>query len=250
MRTTLRLALGLFLWTAAAVAANKPMSVPANDPAPARIKAALEHAFDDVKIAQIRPAPWPGMYEVVTDTEIAYANADGTLLFSGHVIDIASKQDLTVKSWNAVNSIDFPSLPLELAIKTVKGDGSRTLAVFADPLCPFCKQLEGELAQINNVTIYTFLYPLETLHPGATEKAKQIWCSADRSVAWTQWMLKQSAVDEKTNCDTRALLTIRGLGEELKVTATPTLFFRDGHRFSGTLAKSDIEQQLSLVAAR
>jgi hypothetical protein len=56
--------------------------------------------------------------------------------------------------------IDFNGLPLEHAIKTVRGDGARQLAVFSDPDCPYCLVLEREtLSKIDNVTIYTFLYP-------------------------------------------------------------------------------------------
>jgi thiol:disulfide interchange protein DsbC len=237
----------LGLMVSAACAAVTPPTPGSDDAAGARIKSRIEAAFSDVKIVKVQPAPWPGMYEIVTDNEIVYTNADASLLFAGRVIDVASKQDLSVKSWNAANAIDFASLPLDLAIKRVKGDGSRTLAVFADPLCPYCQQLEGELDHLDNLTVYTFLYPLESLHPGATQKARQIWCSSDRASTWTSWMLKNTEPQAGAACNTQGLLTLRGLGEELKITATPTLFFSNGRRVSGALAGRELEQQLALA---
>jgi thiol:disulfide interchange protein DsbC len=242
--------IALFGIVMSAVCTAAPAPSPRGDAVDARIRSRIEAAFNDVKIVKVQQAPWPGMYEIVTDSEIVYTNADASLLFAGRIIDVASKQDLTVRSWNAANAIDFASLPLDLAIKTVRGDGSRTLAVFADPLCPFCQQLEGELDHVDNVTVYTFLFPLESLHPGATQKARQIWCSSDRASTWASWMLKNTEPQAGTACNTQGLLTLRGLGEELKITATPMLFFSDGRRVSGALSNSELAQQLALVAKK
>lgn len=37
--------------------------------------------------------------------------------------------------------------------------------------------LSRELSRIDNLTMYVLLYPLESIHPGATEKSIRIWCS-------------------------------------------------------------------------
>ncbi len=145
------------------------------------IKSRIEAAFPEVHVDKVRPAPWAGLYEVLTDSELVYTTADAGIVFSGNVVDLKTKQNLTRDRFNELRSIEWNSLPLELAVKTVKGDGSRQLAIFADPLCPYCQQLETQLQGITNTTIYLFVYPLESVHPGATEKARQIWCAADRS---------------------------------------------------------------------
>ena len=58
--------------------------------------------------------------------------------------------------------VDFASLPFDHAIMTVQGNGSRKLAVFADPYCPYCRTLERRLSELSDVTIYTFLFPILT----------------------------------------------------------------------------------------
>ncbi|MGH8208526.1 MAG: DsbC family protein, partial [Steroidobacteraceae bacterium] len=157
----------------------------------AKIRATLHERVPELQIEAIHKGPLPGLYELNTGAELLYTNDTGTLIFAGRIIDTKSREDLTAQRWSALNAIDFNSLPFDLAIKTIRGDGSRKLAVFADPLCPYCRQLEQEMQGVTNVTIYTFLFPLETIHPGASVKAVEIWCSKDRSAAWSKWMLQK-----------------------------------------------------------
>lgn len=68
-----------------------------------------------------------------------------------------SLQDLTRARVDELASIRFADLPLKMAIKTVKGDGKRVMAVFEDPNCPYCRKLHETMRGIDNVTVYTFL---------------------------------------------------------------------------------------------
>lgn len=208
-----------------------------------KIRATLQSRFPDVKIDSIRPAPIDGLYEVVTSGQIAYVNKDASRLFSGNILDTATKEDLTTKRWNELHKIDFDSLPLEKSIKIVKGDGSRKLAVFADPLCPYCVKLEKELQSIDNVVIYTFLYPLENLHQGATTAARKIWCSKDRAASWQKWMLEH-VEPEASSCADDVVLPLQVLGEKLKINSTPTLIFADGMRNPGFVTAAEIQAAL------
>ena len=97
--------------------------------------------------------------------------------------------------------IPFDDLPLDLAVKRVKGKGERKMAIFTDPDCPFCKRIEGDLAKVDNVTIYMFLFPIDSLHPKAADKAKRIWCSPDRIKAWDDYMQKGITPTAAPSCD-------------------------------------------------
>jgi thiol:disulfide interchange protein DsbC len=232
----------LLLWSA--VAATSVMAADVSNPA-THIKEKLEAHFDGAKVEKVQPAPWPGLYEVVTNGDVVYVNEQATLLFSGRILDIDSKQDLTTKRWNALHPADIGKLPLELAIKTVHGAGSRQLFIFADPFCPYCRQLEQQLADVDDVTIYTFLFPLEDIHPGATRQAAKIWCSTDRAGTWSDWMLRQAQPLGANNCDPRALTSTHELGMTLVINSTPTLFFADGHRVGGAISKERLEKEFS-----
>lgn len=210
----------------------------------AKIRATLHERIPDLRVESIHKSPLPGLYELYTGAELFYGNDTGTLIFVGKIVDTQSREDLTAARWNELSAIDFSSLPLDLAIKTVRGDGSRKVAVFADPFCPYCRQLEQELQGVTNVTVYTFLFPLEAIHPGASVKAVDIWCSKDRSGAWAKWMLQKTDPGD-TRCTGAPIDKLQALGGKLRVDSTPTLFTADGKRTRGAIKHNEIEQLLA-----
>jgi thiol:disulfide interchange protein DsbC len=161
----------------------------------------------------------------------------------GHLYDMKEQMDLTAQRLDEINKINVSALPLSDAIKTVKGDGSRTLYVFSDPDCPFCKQLEKELTRLDNVTIYTFLYPLVGLHPDAKRKAETIWCAKDRAKAWDDFMATGKLPDDVNKCDNPVERNIR-LGGSLGLNGTPTIIFGNGMIVPGALPADEIERRL------
>jgi thiol:disulfide interchange protein DsbC len=209
----------------------------------AKIRATLHQRIPELEVESIHKSPVAGLYELNTGSELLYTN-DGTLIFAGRIVDSKSREDLTAARWNELNAIDFNALPLDLAIKSVRGDGSRKVAVFADPLCPYCRQLEQEMQGVTNVTVYTFLFPLETLHPGASVKSVAIWCSKDRSSAWSKWMLQKTEPGD-TRCTGAPIDKLQALGQKLHVDSTPTLFTADGKRTRGAIKHNEIEQLLA-----
>jgi thiol:disulfide interchange protein DsbC len=211
----------------------------------ASLKRSIEIAYPKIKVQSVTKTPYSGLYEVFLDGQIIYTDERFSFLIAeGKIIDPMSKRNITGERLDDLNKVDFSALPLDQAIKVVKGNGSRKLVVFSDPDCPFCKRLEQkELINITDVTIYTFLYPLEQLHPEAVSKSKSIWCSGDKAKAWTEWVMNNQLPKTTTACDT-PIEKIAALGRKLGVSSTPTLMFSDGKRILGAYPSKDIEQAL------
>jgi len=140
------------------------------------------------------------------------------------------------------SGIVIADLPLEIAVKQVRGSGKRLLVLFEDPNCIYCRQLERDVAGLTDVTIYTFLYPI--LSADSTKKAKTVWCAADREMAWSQWMLKGIA-PAPARCDAGAIEQVLALGRKLGVRATPTIFLANGERMSGAVPGMTLEMAIS-----
>lgn len=210
----------------------------------AKIRASLHERIPELKVESLHKSPVPGLYELDTGDELLYTNDAATVILAGRMIDTKSREDLTAARWNELHAIDFNSLPFDLAIKSVRGDGSRKLVVFADPLCPYCQLLERNLQGVTNVTIYTFLFPLETIHKGASVKAVDIWCSKDRSAAWAKWMIQKTDPGEQ-RCTGAPIDKLQALGQKLNIDSTPTMFTVDGKRVRGALEQKDLEQLLA-----
>lgn len=215
------------------------------------VKAAFKTKFPQHEISTIQPAPVAGLYEVVVKMKrgareeytVVYTDAQVDHLITGEVIDTKTRQSLTEARMEELNKvvIDWNSLPLDKAIKEVRGKGERKLVVFSDPDCPFCKRLEQEsLAKLDNVTVYTFLYPLTQLHPDAARKSTAIWCSPKPAETWTGFMRNGTKLPTNTNCKT-PLSEIAQLGERLGITGTPALIFPNGKLVPGAIPLQMIE---------
>ena len=226
-----------------ALAQSKPA---AGGPIEDAIRVKVEQRFG-AKPTAVKKMPF-GLWEVVIGTEIAYVDQNVNYLFIGRVIDAQTKDDLTQKKRDELLVVDFKSLPFDIAFKTVRGDGSRQLAVFADPNCPYCKKFEKDLAGMKNVTIHTFLYPI--LSQDSFEKARAIWCAKDRSAAWSDLMLDGKAPPAASADCKHPLQQALQLGQKLDVTGTPTIFFTDGRRLPGAVPLDRIEAGLAQAAAK
>jgi thiol:disulfide interchange protein DsbC len=218
---------------------EKPRSAEA-----ATIKKLLEQRFEGVSIGNISKTPYFGLYEVQFDDQLVYTDAKVTYILVGSIYEAATKKNLTEAKQREYSRVSFDALPLDLAFKRVKGNGSRKLAIFSDPDCPYCARLEQELKGIDNVTIYTFLYPIDQLHPDAARKAKQIWCAIDPVAAWSQFFDARVLPKNNGDCDNPVAAT-RELGQKLRVTATPTLVFADGTLIPGALPAPQIEAEIA-----
>jgi thiol:disulfide interchange protein DsbC len=207
------------------------------------IKKALEDKFPGATIGGIVKSPYAGLFEVQFDDQLVYTDAKVSYVFVGSVYDASSKRNLTEEKMRKLTRVSWDSLPLDLAMKKVKGTGQRKIAVFADADCPFCAKLESELKNVDNVTIYTFVYPIDQLHPDAARKTRIIWCAPDRVAAWDAWFANKTLPDNKGDCETPLDKTVE-LGQKLKINATPTLIFADGSMIPGALPAQRLESEI------
>src|SRR5712691_9929013 len=211
----------------------------------AAVKRQFERRFPGAAVTSVAPAPLPGLYEVFVEGQLVYTDAEVNYLLKGELIDATDRRNLTEERLGKLKGIPFEQLPLDQAVKIVKGDGKRRVAIFEDPDCPFCKRLEQELVRVDNVTMYVLLYPLESIHPGATEKSIRIWCSADRGKAWSDAVLRGVNASGTTSCK-HPIESLKKFAEARGIFATPTLVFEDGTRVAGAIPAAEIEKRLAV----
>jgi len=207
----------------------------------------LKELYPSTRITAVRQSEVAGLFEVTMGRNVAFTDDSGRYFVFGHLFDMREQKDLTAQRLSDINRIDFAQLPLQDAIKTVRGEGSRKLAVFSDPDCPYCKGLEGELAKLEDVTIYTFLYPLEGLHPEAKGKAERVWCAADPAKAWAA-LIATGKLAESPKCAT-PIARINQLATRLGINGTPTIILQDGSLIPGAAPAAEINRRLAGQAA-
>lgn len=208
------------------------------------VKKALAAKMPDVQIRSVSKSQYAGLYEVVANGfNVFYTDEKAEIGIFNAMIDLRTRKNLIEARAQELMKVDVSRLPIDKAIVKVKGDGSRKLYIFSDPDCPFCRQLEKELEGINNVTMYTFLYPLTSIHPDAMRKAEVVWCSGDRAQAYYDMMLSGKEPQGQATCATPVKDIIK-LAEQLYITGTPGLVFGNGKLVPGGLPRHQIEAQL------
>jgi thiol:disulfide interchange protein DsbC len=229
----------LFLAAAVGLLAN---SIASADEA--SVRKAFSQKFPKATVQSVTKLPYLGLYEIVVEGEVLYADDKFEYLLDGSIISTKTMTNLTDQRKQRLSAIPFNELPLELAFKKVKGNGERKLAVFSDPDCPFCKRVENDLAKLDNVTIYMFLYPIQSLHPNASDMAKKIWCAPDKVKAWDDYMQKGTVPASDASCQ-NPVDKIVEYGRKKGINATPTMVFPNGDRVPGAVSAAQIEALLS-----
>ncbi len=196
------------------------------------------------KIKNVSPSPISGVYEVLVGNDVFYTDAGSKYLIQGEIIEIATGKNITEQRQADLNRIKWSELVPTNALKAVRGNGSRQIAIFSDPNCGYCKRLEKSLQQLDNVTVYTYLIPI--LSADSAQKSKQIWCSADPQKTYIDWMINGIAPSGKADCAT-PLEKNMAFAKTYGITGTPTIFFTDGSRYPGAVQISDIEKKFATL---
>jgi thiol:disulfide interchange protein DsbC len=208
------------------------------------VRKAFAAKFPKAQVQSVTKLPYLNLYEIVVEGEVLYADEKFEYVIDGSIISTKNMTNLTEQRKRKLMAIAFDELPLDLAFKRVKGNGERKMAVFSDPDCPFCRRVENDLAKLDNVTIYMFLYPIESLHPKAPEVSRRIWCSPDKIKAWDDYMQRGVQPGGDGEC-ANPVDRIVEFGRKKGINGTPTLIFANGDRVPGAISAAQIENYLS-----
>lgn len=205
------------------------------------IRQSLQSKFPNLgKIEHVIKTPYAGLYEIVIGDQLLYTDAQGQYLFDGSVIEAKSRRDLTEERRRQLFAIEFDKLPLDLAVKKVKGNGKRKMAYFTDPNCGYCKKLEKELSKVTDVTLYLFMYPI---FQGSDEIVRNVRCASDPVKAWDD-LMQNGIAPANATCKTPTD-KVMALGKKLRVNGTPNLIFGDGMQVPGYLPAEELEKRLN-----
>jgi thiol:disulfide interchange protein DsbC len=206
----------------------------------AAIRQAFKSKIPEMTVESVGKTPMAGLYEVVANGQIFYVDEKVTVVIRGVLFDARTPamRNLTSER-NAELAAALLRKSTDAAIKRVRGNGKRVLYTFEDPNCGYCRQLQKELLKLNDVTIYTFLWPI--LSQDSVEKSKAVWCARDRARAWDDLMTSGVAPQNDAKCE-NPLEKNLGLAQRFGIRGTPAVFTADGRSIGGFVEAAKIEE--------
>lgn len=203
----------------------------------------LKSNFPAIPFTSVSKTPAQGIYEVTMGKDLLYVESSATFFFPT-MVDMKNRVNLGDERRAELNKVNFSDLNVNDAIKTVNGNGSRKIAVFADPNCGYCKQLERNLTQLKDVTIYTF--PVGILGQDSIAKAVSVSCApkAEKSKIWQSMML-EGATPKSITCDNNPIQRNLALFQKFGFQGTPSIIYESGQQSKGFVENEKIESMLA-----
>lgn len=181
-----------------------------------------------------------GLWEIsVAPDQVFYVDGNVRYLLLGNAVDIATRENLTEKRIAEISRVGWKTLPQKDAIRVVHGSGRYQVAVFADATCMYCRLLESYFAKMNDVTVYTYVFPMKQ----SRNLAKNVVCAKNPGAAWGNLMTK-GVKPAEANCDDSVLDRNTVLSQKIGVAGTPTLIFPDGSRLGGVPSYENLVKAL------
>lgn len=211
----------------------------------------IKKEYPQLNVESAAYIPSIKLYEVkIKDVpSLSYTNEQiDFFLIAGELVDPKTKKNVS-RERELVNAQKFfKDLPFKNAISVKYGKGTRQIAVFTDPDCPYCKQLDQEIHSKltkEDITIHYFMNPLNIQgHEQAPLKAKKIWCSANKGEAWVNWMTKGQLPNNNGSCANPVDET-KQFATKLGFNSTPIMIFDNGFVARQALSAEQIKQLLS-----
>jgi thiol:disulfide interchange protein DsbC len=206
-------------------------------------EAAIE-ALKDIQgeVLAVAPSEIPGLYLISVKMQgrniPLYLDASGTYMFSGNIIDLKQRRNLTEDLFRQLNPVDVSTLPLDDALPLGNPQAKQQVIVFTDPLCPFCSQLHTVLYQAldkdPNLLFQIVLLPMQQ---NSQRISQTIICN--KSMEQLEQAFAGKALPEPS-CESDALHKNHALAQSLQITGTPTLILPNGQIHAGYRPLDDL----------
>jgi thiol:disulfide interchange protein DsbC len=211
-----------------------------------KLKQSLQKRLSEISIADLKPSPIPGLYEMVFGTRIAYVSADGRYMLTGDLIDLDSRRNLTTTRRGVLVLKSIDALGEANMIILGPAKPKRTLTVFTDVDCPYCARLHQEVPKLTQagVKVRYLLYPRAGKESETYRRSVAVWCAADRAKAFG--IATNGGKLEMKSCTNPVEESVR-LGKEVDVEGTPTIVLDDGRILPGYAPAADLLAALGLA---
>jgi thiol:disulfide interchange protein DsbC len=210
-------------------------------------RAVIAQKFPQIKLEDVRPSPFPGMFEVNLGGDTAYVSADGKYLITGDMYEVETRTNLTEAGRADVRRKALAKLDERDMIIFAPAKAKHTVTVFTDVDCGYCRKLHNEIDALNKlgVRVRYMAYPRSGPNTPDWNKMEAVWCAKDRKTALTQ--AKRGDDVKSPSCGATPVAKQYEVGELMGVRGTPAIFSMNGDYLGGYLPPDELAQQLATL---
>ncbi|WP_407332220.1 bifunctional protein-disulfide isomerase/oxidoreductase DsbC [Enterovibrio sp. 27052020O] len=191
-----------------------------------------------LNIESIEASPVEGLFEVVTNGGVIYANKDGSYFIYGQLFHTNEKESVNLTELTQAKRnkklFDAAGVEKELIVYPAK-DEKYVVNVYTDTTCGYCMKLHREMQDYNDlgITVRYLAFPRSGERSPNMKQMSAIWCEADKSAAMNA--AKAGRFEEESDACVDLVRRHMALGTSMGVSGTPAIMLQDGTILSGYL---------------
>lgn len=212
----------------------------------------LRRQLPGTTIGPPTPTPVRGVNQVKVGRDYVYLSGDGRYLFTGDLVDLVSRENLTAQVKERDRLTELAGVPeTDMVIFPADNEERAKITVFTDVTCPYCQRLHREVPALLSagVTVRYLALPRSGPQGPRAREIRAVWCAEDRLAAMDVAKGVRAGKLGDSNC--RAAEAVeRGyrLGRALGIQGTPAVVLADGSLVPGYRPASKLLQALGLTS--
>ena len=198
--------------------------------------------FPGAEITGFKPSGVTDILEFNLGAQVLYISKDGRFLFQGDIFDLIRQENITEKAEQITRVASLDKLGEKNMLVYKAKDSKRSITVFTDVDCYYCRKLHEEIGQYyeKGIDVRYIFMPLKGKK--SIEKSESVWCAKDPQDAMTN--AKKGRRLKKATCE-NPLKQHMVLGNDFGIRGTPAIVFDTGKMLPGYRPVNDIDKMLN-----
>lgn len=220
-------------------------ALPANAEGTDELEAEITKRLPDLTITSIADTPVEGVYELISGGQIYYIGDGGRYIIDGEMIDLETRDNLTNQRLGSIhigliNNMDEG----DMLVYTPENDTGRSITVFTDTTCGFCRKLHQELDLILDagIAVRYLLFPRAGLGSAAHQNLQSVWCADNPQKAMT--IAKSGGQVKDASC-TNPIESHVALAQQVGLRGTPLIYLDTGAQVPGYRAAQELVRMVN-----
>lgn len=214
---------------------------------------AIRHAVSLInpkaEVRAINEFGMPGVKQVLADTSVIYISDDGRYVFSGLMLDMVEKRNLSDEAQSIARTDMLKSIPKDAVISYEPKEVKHRITVFTDVTCGYCQMFHRDMKSYldKGIAVDYVPFPRGGQHSPVFATMKNVWCSKDQKAALDVAYKDMPIAAAECNDSVAAMYD---LGDKLGVQGTPAIYDAYGNHLGGYISPDQMIQELDRHQAR